>query len=116
MSYYTPVDQSVLLALAAGLGSGAFIGSTDVFIHRWAEGSWQNREAIARNIILKAIIAALFVSGSTFIIAITQTAMPLAKLDSFTIKTCLSYCLVLPTTSLAFASLTKKSDYEKLNK
>ncbi len=81
MSYLTPVDQTVLLALAIGLCSGALTGCLEAGLTRWLEKTWLGWDAVIRSIVLYTLVTALLFSAGAFVMTIFDASKPLPQIN-----------------------------------
>ncbi|MEN8447659.1 MAG: hypothetical protein ABG776_21890 [Cyanobacteria bacterium J06555_13] len=97
MDYLTPVDHTVLLALAAGLFGGTMTGSIDAGLAYWMEkGSWQGWEAMLRSTVLYAIIFGLILSAGAFVLLLYAPAKPLVEIDQLFVKSGIGLSVIVP--------------------
>lgn len=97
MDYLTPVDRTVLLALAAGLFSGTMTGCIDAGLAYWTDkGTWNGWEATIRNTVLYAIIFGLVFSASAFVLLLYAPAKPLGEIDQLFLKGAIGLSIVVP--------------------
>lgn len=110
MSYLTPVDQSVLRALAVGLFSGAAISCINAGLDDWQKrDAWHGWDSIIRTTILYAIIFSLFFSAGAFVLTLYAPSMPLAKIDQIFLGMGLGTIIVFPLSRLITGLISSRS-------
>ncbi len=107
MSYLTPVDRSVLWAIATGLGSGILAGCLDIGLKRWLEKTRLSWDAAITNVVLQAIICALIIGGGAFVFATLNPFVSLQKIDQTVLKLGL-FISFTPTINLIIKQVEKR--------
>lgn len=111
MSYLTPVDQSVLQALAVGIFSGTAISCINAGLDDWRKrDSWNGWDAMIRTTILYAIIFGLIFSAGAFVLTLYAPSMPLAKINQLFLGIGLGAIIVFPLSRLITGLMSSKAN------
>ncbi|MGB3297510.1 MAG: hypothetical protein WBA76_04515 [Phormidesmis sp.] len=112
MNDLVPVSQTVLIALAVGLGSGTVAGCLDIAIDRfWLKQDWCGRSAAIKDVSLQAAIYGLFIGVGAFVFAILNPYGPSEKINPSTLYICIAYGFITP-----IGNLISKRDRRRASK
>lgn len=97
MNDIVPISQTVLIALAVGLGSGTLAGCLNIAIDRFLlKKNWRGWSAVLRDISLQAAIYGLLMGVGALIFATINPYGPEEAIDPFNLYMCLAYGVLSP--------------------
>lgn len=96
MSYLTPVDQTVLLAIWIGLASGTASSCIDAALSQWVEKTWHGWNSVMTSVVLSAVIFGLIFGAIAFLMALYNPAKPVSEINQLIFKAGVSIGLTCP--------------------